>query len=256
MIMLISPTTTMEFNKDIILENQTTPHFIEEANYLMNILKTLDEESVSKLMNLSSDLTSLNMDRYKNYGNINNPKSQSILAFNGEVFSCMDVSDFNSDDFDFANHHLKILSGLYGVLSPTDMIEPYRLEMKSKLSNNSGNDLYKFWKEKITTNLVESLNIDENPVLINLASSEYIKAINLKTIKNDFKYIDITFKDYNEKSQSYKVLGLYSKKARGYMVRYVIKNRINNIEKLKEFNDFGYTYNHDLSSENELVFTR
>lgn len=256
MIMLISPTTTMDFDKKILIEAQTTPHFINEANYLVNLLKNMDAKDISALMNLSGDLTSLNMKRYKEYGNIDNPKAQSILAFDGEVFSCMDVSDFTNDNFEFANRSMRILSGLYGVLMPSDMIEPYRLEMKSKLCNNAGNDLYKFWKEKITANLIQSLEKDDYPVLVNLASSEYIKAIDLKTIKKDFKYVDIVFKDYSEKSQSFKVLGLYSKKARGYMARYVIKNEINNVEKLKEFNDFGYSYNEELSNNNEFVFTR
>lgn len=256
MIMIVSPTTTMDFNKKIRFNNVTTPYFTDESMYLMELLKSLDFDSVSSLMNLSNDLTNLNIERYKNFASSNNPKEQSILAFDGEVFNCMNVSDFTDNDFNFANNHLRILSGLYGLLLPTDAIEPYRLEMKAKLSNNKGNDLYKFWKDKITDNLIDELNNSTNPVLINLASSEYTKAIDLKRIKKDFKYINVVFKDFNQKSHTYKVLGLYSKKARGYMVRYVIKNKIDSIDQLKEFNDFGYSYNPDLSTDHELVFTR
>lgn len=256
MIMIVSPTTTMDFNKRIKFSNATTPCFIDESMYLIDLLKSLDFDGVSSLMNLSCDLTNLNIERYKNFASSNNPKEQSILAFDGEVFNCINVGDFNDGDFEFANNHLRILSGLYGLLLPTDIIEPYRLEMKAKLNNNIGNDLYKFWKDKISDKLVNDLNNSVNPVLINLASSEYTKSIDLKRIKKDFTYINIVFKDFNEKSQTYKVLGLYSKKARGYMVRYVIKNKIDTIEQLKEFNDFGYSYNPDLSTDYELIFTR
>lgn len=256
MITIISPTTTMDFSKNILATKSTTPIFHNEANYLINLLKDSDEEYVSSLMSLSSELTSLNVQRYKNFGQANNQKVQSILAFSGEVFSCMDVSDFSDVDFTFANNHIKILSGLYGSLSPLDLIEPYRLEMKAKLNNHMGDNLYKFWKEKITDHLSSTLECQNNPILVNLASSEYLKSIDLKSIRKNYKFLDVVFKDYNSKSQTYKVLGLYSKKARGYMVRYIIKNKIDNIDKLKEFNEFGYTYNSSLSTEDVFVFTR
>ena len=137
MITIISPTTTMDFNKKIDLNKDSIPFFIKESNYLIDILKTLNLEEVKNLMNLSDDLANLNISRYKNFGLENNPKSQSILAFDGEVFNCMNVSDFNKDDFEFVNNNFRILSGLYGVLSPFDLIEPYRLEMKSKLTHNN-----------------------------------------------------------------------------------------------------------------------
>lgn len=215
MIMIISPTTTMDFTKKIEFSNMTTPYFEDESLYLIKLLRSLDFQSVSSLMNLSSDLTNLNIERYKYFGSSNNPKKQSIVAFDGEVFNCMNIADYTDSDFEFANNHLRILSGLYGLLLPTDTIEPYRLEMKAKLDNSSGNDLYKFWKDKITKKLIYDLTNTSNPILVNLASSEYIKSIDLKNIKKDFRYINVIFKDFNHKSQTYKVLGLYSKKARG-----------------------------------------
>lgn len=256
MITIISPTTTMNFEKNINLEKSLKPIFIDDANYLIDLLKSLDINDISKLMNLSEDLTKLNFERYKSYSNPNNPKSQSILAFDGEVFSCMDISDFDNSDFNFTNNHLRILSGLYGILSPFDMVEPYRLEMKAKLKNKQGNDLYKFWKEKITNNIISELKKQTNPTLVNLASSEYLKCIDLKSIRKHYKFIDIVFKEYNKATDSYRVIGLYSKKARGYMVRYITKNRIDDIDSLKKFNVDGYSYNSVLSNDETIVFTR
>ena len=256
MITIISPATTMNFDKNINLENSSNPVFQEDINYLISILKKLDIKEISNLMNLSEDLSKLNYDRYQNLLNSNNKKLQSILAFDGEVFNSMNTSDFNEYDFNFTNNHLRILSGLYGILSPLDLIEPYRLEMKVKLENRDGYDLYKFWKSKITNHIIEKLKSHENKVLINLASSEYLKCVDLKAIKKDFKFIDVVFKDYDLKTNTYKVKGLFAKKARGYMCRFIIKNKIDSVDDLLKFNVEGYTYNGELSNENLIIFTR
>ena len=256
MISIISPTTTMNFEKSIRINKSSQPYFTNEVNYLMNILKSLSIDEVSKLMNLSDELSLLNHNRYSNFSSVDNPKSQSILAFDGEVFSCMDVSTFNDEDLCFANNHLRILSGLYGVLRPLDIIEPYRLEMKSKLVNDCGNDLYKYWKNKITDFIMSELENQEHKILINLASSEYIKCIDLKKLKQKYKFIDISFKEYNKSKDTYVTKGLYAKKARGYMVSYIIKNKIDNIDDLKNFNIDGYSFNSDLSNDELFIFTR
>ena len=256
MITIISPATTMNFSKDINLEKSSTPAFQEDINYLIGILKKLDIKEISSLMNLSEDLSKLNYDRYQSLLDDNNKKLQSIIAFDGEVFNSMNTSDFNGDDFNFANDHLRILSGLYGILSPLDLIEAYRLEMKAKLENKNGNDLYKFWKSKITNHIMKELKSHENKVLINLASSEYLKCVDLKLIKKDFKFVDVVFKDYDLKTDTYKVKGLFAKKARGYMCRFIIKNRIDSIDDLLKFNIEGYTYNNDLSTDSIITFTR
>ena len=245
MITIISPATTMNFDKDSNLENSSNPVFKEDVNYLISILKELNIKEISNLMNLSEDLL-----------DSNNKKLQSILAFDGEVFNSMNTSDFNEYDFNFANDHLRILSGLYGILSPLDLIEPYRLEMKAKLENKNGKDLYKFWKNKITDYIIKELKTHENKVLINLASSEYLKCIDLKPIKKDFKFIDVVFKDYDLKTNTYKVKGLYAKKARGYMCRFIIKNKIDSVDDLLKFNIEGYTYNDELSNGEVITFTR
>lgn len=256
MITIISPATTMNFDNDINLENSSNPVFQEDVNYLISLLKELDIKEISDLMSLSENLSKLNYDRYQSLLNSNNKKLQSILAFDGEVFNSMNTSDFNEYDFNFANDHLKILSGLYGLLSPLDLIEPYRLEMKTKLENKNGKDLYKFWKIKITNHIIKELETHENKILINLASSEYLKCIDLKLIKKYFNFVDVVFKDYDLKTNTYKVKGLYAKKARGYMCRFIIKNKIDSVEDLLKFNIEGYTYNNNLSHGDVITFTR
>lgn len=256
MISIISPTTTMNFEKNMKINTSSQPLFTNEVSYLMSILKTLSIDEVSNLMNLSDELSLLNHTRYSNFSNIDNPKSQSILAFDGEVFNCMNVDNFNYEDIDFANNHLRILSGLYGVLRPLDEIEPYRLEMKAKLSNTCGNDLYKYWKHKITDFIMDELESQEDSTLINLASSEYLKCIDLKKLKQKYSFVDIAFKEYNPSKNTYVTKGLYAKKARGYMVSYIIKNKIDNIHDLKNFNVDGYSFNLDLSTDELFVFTR
>lgn len=256
MITIVSPTTTMNFNKNINIDKKSTPIFEEEIKYLIDLLKSLSKEELSSLMNLSDDLTNLNYKRHNNLLSTNNPRLQSILSFDGEVFSCMKADEFIAEDLEFANNHLRILSGLYGVLKPLDLIEPYRLEMKSKLKNISGNDLYKFWKEKISNNLINELKNHDNKVLVNLASSEYLKCIDLKTLKNDFYFIDIAFKEYNTDKDIYQTKGLYAKRARGYMVNYIVKNKIDNISDLKNFNVEGYKFSSNLSDAENYVFTR
>ncbi|WP_042274912.1 peroxide stress protein YaaA [[Clostridium] dakarense] len=256
MITIISPTTTMNFDKNIKLNKSSTPIFSDEVDYLINLLKMLPISDIKSLMNLSDELSNLNFNRYSNFNKSDNKRLQSILAFDGEVFSSMNVSSFNNLDIDFANKSLRILSGLYGILSPLDMIQPYRLEMKAKLDNNCGKDLYKFWKSKITNYIMNELKNHDNPVLVNLASSEYIKCIDLKLLKQSYKFVDIVFKEYNSIDDTYKVKGLYAKKARGYMVEYIVKNKVNNIETLKFFNKEGYKFNPDLSSDEVFTFTR
>lgn len=255
MITIISPATTMNFDKNIDLDT-TTPYFINEINDLINLLQNLSKEEVSSLMNLSEELTNVNFERYKDLGKENAISQPSILAFDGQVFNCINVDDFSTSDFTFANNHLRLMSGLYGILKPSDAISPYRLEMKAKLKNECGNDLYKFWKEKITLYLRNELSKQDSKVLINLASNEYSKAINLKELSKEFTVINVEFKDYKESTDTYKVIGLYSKKARGYLTRYITKNKIDNINDLKTFSYDGYIFNESLSDNYNFIFTR
>lgn len=255
MITIISPATTMNFDRKCNLE-LTTPYFGDDINNIISLLQNLSKEEISSLMNLSDDLTDLNFNRYTELGKNKTVSIPSIIAFDGQVFNCINVEDFDHSDFDFANKHLRIMSGLYGILKPSDGVSPYRLEMKSKLKNSEGNDLYKFWKDKITNYLNNELESQENKILINLASNEYSKAINLKSLNKNFKVVNVEFKDYKENVNTYKVIGLYSKKARGYLTRYIIKNKIDNINDLKSFTQDGYVFNEILSDDNNFIFTR
>ena len=255
MITIISPATTMNFDINTNLKS-STPFFESEVKYLISILKKLTRDEVSDLMNLSNDLTNLNLDRYQTLGTESSKYLQALLAFDGQVFNCIKVNEFDESDFEFANSHLRILSGLYGVLKPLDMIQSYRLEMKAKLKNEQGNDLYKFWKEKITDYVYNELNNQENKTLLNLSSNEYSKAINFKKLSKDFQVVNVEFKDFKESSNTYKVIGIYSKKARGHLTSYIIKNKIDSIEGIKNFNYDGYTFNANLSDSNSIIFTR
>lgn len=255
MITIISPATTMNFDINTNFKS-STPFFEPEVKYLISILKKLTRDEISTLMNLSNDLTNLNFDRYQTLGTESSKYLQALLAFDGQVFNCIKVNEFDESDFEFANAHLRILSGLYGVLKPLDMIQSYRLEMKAKLKNEQGNDLYKFWKEKITDYFYHELNNQQNKTLLNLSSTEYSKAINLKKLSKNFQVVNVEFKDFKESSNTYKVIGIYSKKARGHLTSYIIKNRIDSIEGIKNFNYDGYTFNANLSDSNSIIFTR
>ena len=255
MITIISPATTMNFDRFVDIKS-SKPFFNKDIKKLIDLLKSLNTIEIGNLMNLSDDLANLNYDRYKILGTDKSKYLQAILAFDGQVFNCINVDDFNYDDFEFANNHLRIMSGLYGILKPFDLIQSYRLEMKAKLKNELGNDLYKFWKDKLTSYLYDELLNQNDKTLVNLASNEYSKAINLKSLSKNFNVINIEFKDYRESMNSYKVIGIYSKKARGYLTRYIIKNKINNINELKNFNYDGYIFNNELSDSNNFIFTR
>ena len=175
------------------------------------------------------------------------------MTFDGEVYRGLDAKTFSAEDFEYAQSHLRILSGLYGVLRPLDLIQPYRLEVSSKLKNAKGNDLYAFWRKKITSSVLKSVkNGDKQELILNLASSEYFKTLDLKN--RTTKVIDVEFYEY--KNDKFQQIVIYTKKARGMMARYVIENRIEKIEDLKGFNSSDYWFSPQLSTENKFVFTR
>ena len=205
-------------------------------------------------MNISIKLAELNFERYTRWSlplNEDNAK-QAILAFNGHAYSGLKADNFNENDFDFAQKHLRILSGLYGILKPLDLILPYRLEMGTKLENPKGKNLYQFWDELITTELNKDILNSENNILINLASDEYYKAIKIN--KLNANVIKPVFKE--NKNGNYKVISVYAKKARGLMTRFIIKNKLTNPSDIKAFNTEGYSFNNNFSDKNTFVFTR
>ena len=205
-------------------------------------------------MGISPKLAQLNVQRFSDWKPPFNPSNakQAILAFKGDVYMGLDAETYNARDFTFAQKNLRILSGLYGLLRPLDLIQPYRLEMGTRLENKRGKDLYDFWGDRITLHLVDELNHHRNKTLINLASNEYFKSVNTSLLPA--RLITPVFKDYSK--GSYKVLSFFAKKARGAMASFIIKNRVSKPDELKDFDIDGYKFNLDLTIENQWVFTR
>jgi hypothetical protein len=201
-------------------------------------------------MFLSEKLSKLNFDRFQAFKtpfSLDNAK-QALLAFKGDVYNGINASSLSIEDLDFAQNNVRMLSGLYGVLRPLDLIQPYRLEMGTKLGNVHGKNLYDYWGSDIS----EVLNEDEEKLIVNLASNEYFKAIDKKILKAQI--LDIVFKE--KKNDTYKVIGIYAKRARGLMINYIIRNRLTDAEALKDFSDEGYLYNQELSSDSSWVYVR
>ncbi len=255
MLIVLSPSKTLD--TEITINNlYTQPEFLTEAQTLNNKLKRLSKKKLKELMNLSPQLADLNHERNHNWALPFTPDNAktAVHTFQGDVYLGLNVKDFTKADLAFAQQHLRILSGLYGVLRPLDLIQPYRLEMGSALKTRQGSNLLRFWGDKITQNLEATFReqTDSEPVLINLASNEYFKAVVPK--KLNVPIITPVFKE--QKGETYKVIGFLAKKARGLMARYLIKNQITDPEEIKSFEAEGYEYNPVLSNENEWVFTR
>ena len=249
MLAIISPSKTQDFSScDINSFTQTRQ--LDHTQELVNILRNKTQRQISKIMSLSDKLSKLNFDRFQAFKtsfSLDNSK-QALLAFKGDVYNGINASSFSLKDLDFAQKNVRMLSGLYGVLRPLDLIQPYRLEMGTKLSNAQGNNLYDFWGSDIS----KILNEDEKKLIVNLASNEYFKAIDKKILKAQI--LDIVFKE--KKKDTYKVIGIYAKRARGLMINYIIRKRLTDAEALKDFSDEGYRFDNDLSSESSWVFLR
>lgn len=254
MLMVISPAKTLDYDTPPVIEQSTQPRFVEHSVELIEVLREKSPQDIAKLMSLSDKLASLNVARYGSWERESTPQNakQALLAFKGDVYTGLNAEDFSTDDFAFAQQHLRMLSGLYGLLRPLDLMQPYRLEMGTKLANPRGKDLYTFWGERISQWLNEDLEAQGDQVLLNLASQEYFGAVKPKAL--NARVIDTVFKD--QKNGQYKIISFYAKKARGLMARYVIKERLQDPEGLKDFNLDGYRFDAASSSENQLVFLR
>uniref|UniRef100_UPI0040489812 peroxide stress protein YaaA n=1 Tax=Algoriphagus sp. TaxID=1872435 RepID=UPI0040489812 len=250
MLIVISPAKTLDYSNPEY-SSHTQPDFPTEVKNLVGVLKKKSASQISKLMHLSDSLAVLNEERYKTFSETFNPENskQAVLAFKGEVYAKMEADHFSPEDLDFAQQHLRILSGLYGLLKPLDLIQPYRLEMGTQLQTKKGNNLYQYWGTKISKALNE---LGEERPLVNLASQEYFKAVDQKTLK--MPVIAIHFKEYKE--GKYQVIGFFAKQARGMMARYAILNRITDPEQLKVFREEGYEFSAPLSTAQDWVFVR
>lgn len=232
----------------------TTPDYLGQSQQLINRLRKFSSLDISDLMKVSAKIADLNFDRYESWKKpftVKNAK-QSILAFKGDVYTGLDAESFKADDLKFAQNHLRVLSGLYGLLRPLDLMQPYRLEMGTKLKTDSGKNLYEFWGSDITEGLNKQLKKIKSKYLINLASNEYFKSVKPKELSAEI--ITPAFKEF--KNGEYKMIGIYAKKARGLLSRYIIQNRLSDPEDIKSFSEEGYRFNKTLSKGNNFVFTR
>ncbi|GAB3337964.1 peroxide stress protein YaaA [Marivirga atlantica] len=254
MIAILSPAKSLDFEKQFDLPSSKT-RFNSDTNTLIDTLKEKSEKEIQNLMSISEKLAELNVERYHNFKK-RTPKhaKQAALAFQGDVYQGMQAEEFTKEEHNFAQEHVRILSGLYGLLKPLDLIQPYRLEMGTKLKVNGSKSLYEYWDDKIAKTLVKDLKEQGDDILINLASNEYFKAVDRDLLKKKVTLIDVEFKDYS--NGQYKIISFYAKKARGMMARYIVKNRIDKVEDLKSFDIEGYYFDPENSSEQQLCFKR
>lgn len=254
MLIVISPAKTLDFETAPITKIHTQTEFLKESRQLVSQLKKLTPAEVSSLMKISDKLGLLNFLRFNEWKTpftLNNSK-QALLAFKGDVYTGMNAESFSNQDLKFAQKYLRILSGLYGVLKPLDLIQSYRLEMGTHFENKKGKDLYEFWGSKLTDQINQDLKASKSKHLINLASNEYFKSLQVKNINAEI--IVPVFKDY--KNGQYKIISFYAKKARGSMSAYIIKNKLKNPEDIKAFNVDGYKFNQSKSNATNYVFLR
>ena len=254
MILLLSPAKNLDFETEVPFPNVSKNRFLEESEILIKKLKTFNPKKIGKLMSISETLSELNFNRYQDWSL---PLSediarQAIYAFKGEVYRGMDAYSFSKTDLKFAQEHVRILSGLYGVLKPMDNMLPYRLEMGTKLPIKRHKNLYKFWGKRLTDSINNELEKHDSKLIVNLASNEYFKSLQKDDLKGDL--LTIHFKD--NKNGVYKALMTYAKLARGTMTQFIVKNQLTNKEDLMAFDMEGYAFNHTLSTENEFTFTR
>ena len=254
MLMLLSPAKTLDYESRLITARHTQPELLSEASELVAVCRQLTPAQLGTLMSISDKLAGLNAARFAQWQVESPPENsrQALLAFKGDVYTGLAVDDFSEADLDFAQAHLRMLSGLYGLLRPLDLMQPYRLEMGSRLANLRGKDLYAFWGGSLTDRVNALLANHERPVLLNLASEEYFKS--LQTQRLQWPCISPQFQD--EKAGKYKIIRFYAKRARGLMARYIIKQRLDKPEDLLNFDLAGYRYCPELSTPDKPLFRR
>lgn len=254
MLIILSPAKTLDFQKQKLTKRTSMPLFQDEAATLIDALGKQSPKQLAKLMKLSSELAETTHQQFVDWRPAPKPAhaKQAILAYRGNAYVGLNAEAYKAADFTFAQKSLRILSGLYGVLRPLDLIQPYRLEMQTKLGTSRGKNLYEFWGSQITDALNKDLAKQKKPTLMNLASNEYFKSIKKKELVADI--ITANFKE--EKNGTYKAISAFAKKARGLLASYIIHNKLTNAEDVKSFNEEGYSYNSKLSSDNEYIFTR
>ncbi|MCL9781452.1 peroxide stress protein YaaA [Vibrio sp. S4M6] len=254
MLVVLSPAKTLDYESPLATKRHTVPALVEHSKALISECRKLTPADIATLMKVSDKIASLNVARFQQWEEVFTQENsrQAILAFKGDVYTGLEAETLSEQDFDYAQQHLRLLSGLYGLLRPLDLMQPYRLEMGTKLANERGSNLYQFWGDIITDEINAVLREQKNPCLINLASNEYFKAVKAKNVAG--RIITPVFKDC--KNGQYKVISFYAKKARGMMARYIIENKVDDVQRLTKFSSAGYYFDEASSSDKELVFKR
>ena len=254
MIAVISPAKKLNFNADSPIKAFTQCDFLDESKKLVDKAKNYTFDDIMKLMSVSENIANLTVQRFQDWNlpfDEQNAK-QAALAFNGDTYTGLDAETFSQDDFNYSQDHLRILSGLYGLLRPLDLIQPYRLEMGTTMNNSKGKNLYEFWGTKISEQLNRDVNNHKSKYIVNCASDEYFKVIDLPTL--NVPVIKPIFKDV--KNGVPKVISFFAKRARGMMSKFIIKNRVQSIDDLHGFNDNGYKFQPAQSENHELLYIR
>jgi cytoplasmic iron level regulating protein YaaA (DUF328/UPF0246 family) len=254
MLIVLSPAKTLDYESPLPSRRHTQPQFLDQSEQLNAALRTLDAAQLGKLMHISADLAELNVARNQSWAppfSAANARP-ALFAFRGDVYGGLDADSFSADDLAFAQQHLRILSGLYGLLRPLDLMQPYRLEMGTRLATSAGKDLYAFWGERITQALNNALASQGDSTLVNLASEEYFSAVRPSVLEGDI--VTPVFKEY--RNGAWKIVSFFAKKARGQMAAWIIRERLSDVDALREFALDGYRFNKSLSKDHTLVFTR
>lgn len=254
MLIVISPAKTLNMEVAAPVNFHTTPYYLEKSQQIINTIKKKSIKKLEELMGISTQLAQLNYERFQewHYPYTPDEAKQAVFAFRGDVYSGLDIDSFSTDQLIYTQEHLRIISGLYGILKPMDLILPYRLEMGTRLSVGKKKNLYEFWGSLITNDIKEAMVSQNDDILINLASNEYFKIIDKK--KLNARIITPVFKDF--KNGQYKMISFFAKKARGMMSRFILQNRITDVEDLKHFEEEGYFFNDKLSTVTNPTFTR
>lgn len=254
MLITLSPSKGQDFETPALSKTYSKPQALKDSELLIKELRKIRRQDIQQLMSVSENIAKLNTDRYKSFITPFTPKNakQAIFAFKGDVYSGIDIEEYSEADLDYAQDHLRILSGLYGCLRPLDLIQPYRLEMKTKLHNVRGENLYQFWGDRITGELNKALEKQKQPVLVNLASNEYFKSVRPKQLKG--RLLNINFKETRDGKT--RVVAIFAKRARGMMTDYILRNRIEKPEDIKKFRQGGYRFRKELSDDKQWTFER
>jgi len=254
MLITLSPSKGQDFEEAGLSKKYSKPADLKDSEILVKELRKINSKKLQQMMTISENIANLNVERFKSFETPFTTKNakQAIFAFKGDVYGGFDLETFKEDDYAYAQEHLRILSGLYGCLRPLDLIQPYRLEMKTKLKNERGDNLYQFWDDRITKSINKELKKQQEPVLVNLASNEYFKSVKPKLL--DGRLLNINFKETKEGKT--RVVAIFAKRARGLMADYIIRNRIEKPEDIKKFRLSGYKFNKQLSNDKQWTFER